>query len=85
MASIDDEEHMLTTVDNPYSPFTHYDEWDAWDRAAGYNSASMLARIAKSSPELSAADQDQAVEDAIDEIVTLNVNGRFTKAVRPAA
>ncbi len=21
------EEHMLTTVDNPYNPFTHFDEW----------------------------------------------------------
>ena len=46
-------EHMLTTVDNPYDPFTEYDEWFTFDRALGYNTPGLLARVVKSSHELS--------------------------------
>jgi hypothetical protein len=72
-------EHMLTTVDNPFNPFTQFDEWYQFDRAAGYNTPSFLARIVKTSDELSEADQSLAIEDAIDEIVTENVLGIYRK------
>lgn len=78
-------EHMLTTVDNPYDPFTQYDEWNTWDQDAGYNTASFLARIVKTSDELSDADQSQAIEDAIDEIVLENVSGMHRKVAEPSA
>lgn len=71
--------HMLTTVDNPYNPFTHWDEWLAWDFAAGYNTPGMLARITITSDELSDADQEQAIEDAINEIVRINALGIYKK------
>lgn len=70
---------MLTTVDNPWSPFTHYDEWYAFDMAHGYNTQGFLARIAFTSVNLSEQDQRQDVERAIDEIVKYNVNGKFRK------
>jgi hypothetical protein len=70
---------MLTTTDNPFSPVTQYDEWMAWDMAHGYYSNSLLARVVRTSPELSDADQEQAIQDAIDEIVTENVSGVHTK------
>lgn len=73
--------HMLTTVDNPYNPSTQFDEWYEFDVAAGYNTTSLLARIVKSSDELSEADQDAAIEDAIDEIVKENVSGMHRKIV----
>lgn len=72
-------QHMLSTIDNPYNPFTHYDEWYAYDTSSGYHSASFLARIAVSSSDLSDADQAKAIEDAIDEIVKENVSGVFVK------
>lgn len=70
--------YMLTTTDNPFSPLTQYDEWMTWDMAR-YNSNSLLARIAYSSPDLSQEDQDLVVQEAIDEIVTENVSGVHTK------
>jgi hypothetical protein len=79
------EEHMLTTIDNPWNPFTDYDAWLAWDRAHGYDTIGFLARVADVSLDLSDADVDQTIEDAIDEIVTQNVNGMYTKASRPQA
>jgi len=72
-------EHMLTTVDNPFNPFTQFDEWYQFDRAAGYNTPSFLARIVNTSDDLSEADQSLAIEEAIDEIVTENVLGIYRK------
>jgi hypothetical protein len=75
----DTTEYMLTTVDNPFNPFNQFDEWYAWDRQAGYDTPSLLDRIAKGSDELSEADQAVAVQNAIDEVVKENVSGMHRK------
>lgn len=75
---------MLTTVDNPFNPFTQFDDWLRFDQQAGYFTLEYLARIVRSSDELSEADQNQAVEDAIEEIVQLNVLGVYRKVKAPA-
>jgi hypothetical protein len=72
-------EFMLTTVDNPYDPWTQWDEWFAWDAAAGYHTPGLLARVARTSDDLSEADQSLAIQQAIDEIVQENVLGIFRK------
>jgi len=70
---------MLTTSDNPYDPFLEFEQWDAFDQGKDYNTCSYLARRAKTSDELSELDQHQAIEQAIDEIVELNVLGIYQK------
>jgi len=74
-------EYMLTTVDNPFNPFTQFDEWLAWDHKAGYDTPALLDRIAVQSDEMSEADQAQAVDLAMDEIVRENVSGMHTKVL----
>lgn len=71
--------HMLSTIDNPFNPFTHWDDWLAYDHANHYYTSEYLARIVKTSDELSDADQDLALEDAIDEIVQENILGIYVK------
>lgn len=78
-------EHMLTTVDNPYDPFTAFDAWYAWDVAHGYNTSALLARVVATSTELSEADQSLAIEHAIDEVVFYNVSGVHRKVAAPIA
>lgn len=73
---------MVTTTDNPYDPFTQFDQWYAFDTIQGYNTCSYLARIAKTSPELSPMDQAIAVEEAVDDIVDMNLLGIYKKVVR---
>lgn len=73
---------MVTTKDNPYDPFTQFDQWYAYDTLQGYNTCAYLARIAKTSPELSPMDQAIAVEEAVDEIVEMNLLGNYKKLVR---
>ncbi len=75
----DNTDYMLTTTDNPWNPYTNYDEWYAYDRGMGYDTPGYLARIIQTSDDLSEADQDQAISDAIDEIVSLNVLGIYMK------
>lgn len=74
--------HMLTTTDNPFDPFTQYDEWDSFDRAQGYYTSGLLARIVVTSDELSETDQDLAIEQGIDEIVSENVLGIYRKVAQ---
>jgi hypothetical protein len=80
-------EHMLTTVDNPYDPFTQFDDWYAYDTASGYNSSALLARVVRLSDELSEADQSAAIESAIDEVVQFNASGvhRKVTSVSPSS
>lgn len=74
--------YMLTTYDNPFDPFTQWDQWYSWDMSAGYNTPGLLARIAFTSDEISEADQDLAIQNAIDEIVRENVSGMHRKVKR---
>lgn len=73
------EAYMLTTVDNPYNPFTQFDEWFAFDTNMGYFSSEYLSRIANTSDELS--DEDNAIEinRAINEIIYFDVLGIYQK------
>ena len=73
---------MLTTVDNPFNPFSQFEEWFAFDVQQGYNSCSYLARIAITSPELSEVEEEESIERAIDEIVRLNVFGVYVKVTK---
>lgn len=76
-------EHMLSTIDNPFNPFTDYEEWLAFDTRSGYYSLNFLARVVRSSFDLSDADQSLAIEEAIDEIVRENVLGLYIKVPAP--
>ena len=73
---------MLTTSDNPYNPFTNFDEWFAFDEQKGYHTCAYLARITKTSSNLSDADYTQEVENAIDEILKLNLTGNYVKITK---
>lgn len=76
-----DDTVMLTTIDNPFDPFTQFDDWRAYDEKKGYYTCSYLAKFAYTSSDLSDKDQQIAVESAIDEIVKNNPLGIYKKVV----
>jgi len=70
---------MLTTIDNPFNPFTHFDEWYAFDTQMGYNSCAYLDRIASISLELPTEEASNDIEAAIDEIIKYDFRGIYIK------
>lgn len=73
---------LLTTIDNPHSPFDDFDAWFAYDIAAGYHTAGYLSRIVIASDELSESDLQEAIESAVDEVVRENITGVYRKVTK---
>ena len=72
----------ITTIDNPYDPFTQFNEWYAYDVSHGYNSCSLLARFANTSIDFNSEETNNKIEDAIDRIVNLNGVENYRKYVK---
>ena len=70
---------MLTTKDNPFSPFKDFDNWFRFDVEKGYHSSAYLARIAKTSDALTEQENDEEIERAIDEIIQYDFLGIYKK------
>ena len=70
---------MLTTVDNSFNPIEQFDMWYRFDEGKGYHSSAYLARIARTSDQLSPAENDQEIERAIDDIIKYNPLGIYKK------
>ena len=70
----------LTTVDNPWNPFTNWDEWLRYDIGQGYFTCERLARLAPISDVLPDTINDEMINDAMDTIIkegAYNKNGEF--------
>ncbi len=75
-------EYHLTTVDNPFDPFTEFEEWLSFDLHHGYNTLELLDRVIVTSDDLPETYQIAAYNQAIDEIVMYNASGRHRKVSR---
>ena len=82
LKKIVEDELMLTTLDNPFNPFIQWEQWFAFDVRQDYNTCAYLARIVKSSPELTEIEEALAINQAIQEILELNVLGIYIGVTR---
>lgn len=73
---------MLTTSDNPFNPFDDFDNWNRFDEDHGYFTCSYLARIAITPASFTEQEQEDEIESAIDEIITINPLGIYKKIVQ---
>lgn len=76
------KEVMLTTFDNPYDPFDDFVSWWMFDIEKGYNTCSLLARIARYSEEFSTIEDKRETEIAIDAIIDNDFLNIYKKVVR---
>ena len=70
---------MLTTFDNPFDPFEQFTSWFMFDVEKGYNSSAYLARIARTSEQLSDYENESEIERAIDEIIQYDFANIYKK------
>lgn len=63
---------MLTTVDNPYSPFDEFDKWLAYDVSHGYDCCGLVDRLTHVSNSFSESWNARDIESAIDEFVLID-------------
>lgn len=74
---------LLTTVDNPFDPVNQFDSWYLFDMSKGYDSVGYLARIAKTSDQLSDKENEREIERAIDEIIKYDFMNIYRKITLP--
>ena len=81
---------MLTTKDNPFDPFEQFDSWLRFDMDKGYNSCSYLARIAKTSDQLTEKENAiHAIKTGLDKkdscykpVYQYDLNGNFIRGYK---
>lgn len=74
----------LTTTNNEYNPFTHFDEWYERDMELARQEqrptcCGYLARLVAEDDDVSEKEYAEIVETVIDDICKLNLSGKFRK------
>lgn len=77
-----DSECMLTTLDNPFNPFTEFDKWKQFDESKKYYTLSYLGRIVDYSNCTTEEEKRTARENAIEEIISLNPLNIYCKVFK---
>ena len=75
-------DYMLTTIDNPFNPWTQFESWNAFDLQKGYCSCALLARFVKTFDDAPDDVEEEDIREAIDDIIKLNPNGLYTRIYR---
>ena len=76
------KETMLTTNDNPFDPFEQFTSWFLFDVEKGYNSCGRLMRIANVSEDMSTKEYNEAIDLAIDKLISLDFLGIYQKVTK---
>lgn len=75
-------EYMLTTVDNPYNPFTQWDLWYNFDQHMHYCTCEYLGRVTEDSEGFTPEEVIRETNRAIDSIVKNDPFNRYRKVSR---
>lgn len=76
---------MLTTVDNPFNPFTQFDEWYAFDIQHFYNTLGLVARFASFSEDLSDGELEAENQIAIACVLAIDFEHKYKIVEEPIA
>ena len=78
--ALETADFLLTTNDNPFSPYNDWDKWIEWDLSHGYDCCGKVARFATHYPSISDRDSDIATTQAILDIIGLFPEGPYCLA-----
>ena len=75
-------EFALTTIDNPFNPFDDFEHWFLYDVERGYDSCSLLGRMARTSDSFTDEENNAEIERAIDSIIKNDFMNVYKKVSR---
>lgn len=78
-----DRDCMLTTIDNPFNPFTQWDSWLRFDRDNGYYTNEYLARVADVDVIMSDNQIRSTIREAMKDIVENNPTNMWVLVYEP--
>lgn len=70
---------LLTTIDNPYNPFTDFKQWFVYDVMCGYNTCGKIARNANYTSSMMQFEQEEEFQRAIDKVIEYDFLGQYIK------
>lgn len=76
------DELMVTTIDNPFNPFTDFDAWRSFDVDHGYYTLEYMARLTDVTSDNTEDEYNEAINDAVKRICRLNLLGIY-RAIGP--
>ena len=79
---MNEEVFMLSTLDNPFNPFTEFSKWKKFDEDNNYFSCSLLDRLSFTSETLSDEQNQKILNIAITDIVDDDETAKYIR-VRP--
>lgn len=72
-------DHALTTMDNPWNPFTHPKEWLQYDIDHGYNTDRWIAYFCDATNEFFDEMRDLEIDYAMNKVLEVNPFGLHIK------
>lgn len=72
----------ITTTDNPFDPFDDYNSWFMFDVEKGYYTSSKIARLTKTTEDMTEKEENEAIERAIDRLIEIDPLDIYTKIVK---
>ena len=75
-------ETWVTTLDNPFDPFSDFDNWKRFDEDHGYYTTELICRFLNVSDEFDDDLYNEQVEEAVDKVVHYNFYGNYRKVVK---
>lgn len=72
----------ITTIDNPFDPFDDFTSWFDYDIEKGYYTCSKLARISETFDDMTQKEETEAIEEAIDKLISIDPFDLYRKVVR---
>ena len=75
-------EYMVTTLDNPWNPFTHYREWWQFDREHGYSTQEKLAKLSFTTDNLGENEKQADIAYAQQLLLDTDILGIYIKVTK---
>lgn len=66
------EDFMITTIDNPYNPFDDFDNWFMYDCDKGYYTCNTLARLINDKNLITEKQKDDERKRAIERLIEID-------------